>query len=407
MSDRLFQLEQEIKRRKQQAQAGFSEAASYEEEDDLQNNRFLALQQSLTSSQFGYGLEFGLETNGEEDDQQTNQYNQYNGLAQRFSEAKVGPITISFTPRTGGAPIQLAFKEMTDPELTTEFQTVCTRHNGVQSRTSMLTNLPNRAASNFTWGGVACHILYDPADRNFDLKKERLKIALEAFQGQAGFALPQNQLNVYCVTAGTSAYSNMSVGFVYKDPANQPDQLRVTLILGDSIGVATGTRLLCDDVYDYYKPTFTVDASKRRALTAVYHEFGHIFHQLQSPSHYFGLANLVQVVNADDPGYAGHANYNTFPTNPSFAALNGFLNAIKEYGRTVSQYASSHPNEFIAETFSGLMMGVPIDANTRLAYQALGGPIPTAGMVHVRTGQNWLKRKVLYPIATAIKSIGE
>lgn len=60
MRDSLFQLEQEIQRRKQQAQAGFSAAASFEAEDELQNNRLLALQQSLMEYQAGNGLELGL-----------------------------------------------------------------------------------------------------------------------------------------------------------------------------------------------------------------------------------------------------------------------------------------------------------------------------------------------------------
>jgi hypothetical protein len=64
MVDRLFQLEQEIARHKQRSQPGFSESASYEEDGNPQNNRLLALQQSVTSSQFGYGLEFGLDTDG-------------------------------------------------------------------------------------------------------------------------------------------------------------------------------------------------------------------------------------------------------------------------------------------------------------------------------------------------------
>lgn len=68
MSDRLFSLKQQIERCKQKAQAGFSEATSYEKDDNLQDNRLLALQQSLNSSQFGYGLEFGLVSGEEEDD---------------------------------------------------------------------------------------------------------------------------------------------------------------------------------------------------------------------------------------------------------------------------------------------------------------------------------------------------
>jgi hypothetical protein len=69
MSDRLFTLAQEIARIRQQCQQGLSEAAAYN--DSPQNNRLLALQQSLTSSEFGYGLEFDLEFDLETDGAQS------------------------------------------------------------------------------------------------------------------------------------------------------------------------------------------------------------------------------------------------------------------------------------------------------------------------------------------------
>jgi hypothetical protein len=77
MSDSLFRLEQEIARIRQQSQLGLSEAAAYD--DSPQNNRLLALQQSLTSFQSGYGLEFGLETNGAQNDRNLTQELQPSG----------------------------------------------------------------------------------------------------------------------------------------------------------------------------------------------------------------------------------------------------------------------------------------------------------------------------------------
>jgi hypothetical protein len=71
MSDRLFTLAQEVARIRQQCQQGLSESAAYD--DNPQNNRLLALQQSLTSSDFGYGLEFGLATDGAEIDRHLTQ----------------------------------------------------------------------------------------------------------------------------------------------------------------------------------------------------------------------------------------------------------------------------------------------------------------------------------------------
>lgn len=162
-----------------------------------------------------------------------------------------------------GGQASLRFIERDGARLTQEFQTGCTRFNGVESRTQAVRTLVDREESTSVIHGVTCRFVCDPRDADLAFKKKLLKSALKTIEGQASLALPDNEMTVYCLSSKTiplTASSNMSVGFVYKDPASQPNKLRVALILGDSIGTKTATRLLCDDVHDYYQPTFTCSA---------------------------------------------------------------------------------------------------------------------------------------------------
>ena len=87
--------------------------------------------------------------------------------------------------------------------------------------------------------------------------------------------------------------------------------------------------------------------------------------------------------------------------------MNAFLDAVKKLGRKVSSYAATHPNEFVAETFSALLLGVPLDQDVLDAYASLGGPAIPDGTAHVRKGQNWVKRNILYPVTSAVLSMGD
>ena len=99
--------------------------------------------------------------------------------------------------------------------------------------------------------------------------------------------------------------------------------------------------------------------------------------------------------------------YSHFPMAPSIQNMKDFCDKVTSIARGVSGYASSHPCEFIAEVFSGLMMGVPYSQDILNAYAACGGPQLDAGMAHVRTCQNWFKKNILYPVSKPIFSIGD
>lgn len=127
-------------------------------------------------------------------------------------------------------------------------------------------------------------------------------------------------------------------------------------------------RVIADRIFDYYKSARTVDEKAKCSLNQALHELGHIVHQLTAPDDYW--------LNADVAG--GKNPIANFQRQNEFAA-------IRDRGlRFVSQYAGTDAkslNEFVAEVFSGLLMGIPwdkIDSSGKLmtTYVSLGGPIP-------------------------------
>lgn len=128
-------------------------------------------------------------------------------------------------------------------------------------------------------------------------------------------------------------------------------------------------RVLADRIYDYYKLTWTVNAATECALAQTLHELGHIIHQLKSPDDYWLNADVAE---GKEP-------------NAKLKRQAEF-DSIKKYGHGfVSQYAGTDAkslNEYVAEVFAGIMMGIPwdtIDPSKKLMqiYEKLGGPIPT------------------------------
>lgn len=251
--------------------------------------------------------------------------------------------------------------------------------------------------------GINVRIVAVRNDPDFDVKVRSVEAALESFRGKPAFALPQKKLELYLHVA-----DQVCLGYVLQRPGHMSPIVAIALGWGAVRG--NGNPMMPDLVYDYYKPTFSVNAKKKRVLTAVYHEFGHVFHQIHNPSHYYALGQAPLLMHKAQSELTGECaeRYSHFTNAPSPAQLQAFVNKINRgVAREVSGYASTHPNEFIAETFAGLMMGVPLSADVVAAYQLLGGVMPAAGMAHVRSGQNWAKKKILYPISKPIFSMGD
>src|SRR5262245_24790134 len=117
-------------------------------------------------------------------------------------------------------------------------------------------------------------------------------------------------------------------------------------------------RIISDRFYDYYRGTYVSEEAKC-GLAQVFHEFGHIFHQLQRPNDYFLGA---------DVGYKANQPLVT----PAALARDMLLPSTQTQARAyVSQYAGAGDkalNEYVPEVFAGLMMGVDWTAVALSAY---------------------------------------
>ena len=235
-----------------------------------------------------------------------------------------------------------------------------------------------------TYQGISYTLYRDAGESavHFAFKKARLKEAIDKLQ-QAGIMFANadvHRFQVICYSNGPSR------GVVCIEAgAALPS---VVLMLGDRIcqhvttqfppppvvaGGYTGNpkRIISDRLYDYYRGTYQSEEAKC-GLAQVFHEFGHIFHQLQRPTDYF-LASDV-------------ANKAAQPLATPQAVQRDMLlpNTRTQAHTYVSEYAGDGDrtlNEYVAEVFSGLMMGVDWTAvdptlGAYNAYLAIGGPTP-------------------------------
>ena len=224
--------------------------------------------------------------------------------------------------------------------------------------------------------------------------KEKTKILHAAIEGmqKSGVMFANSEVKEFKVVLyGDNGYmgKQASRGVVWYDSASEPKP-SVMLQLGSRIcyhirstdsaspsqggaagGKCTPARVVADRFYDYYKKTFRVKASDRCAVAQAYHELGHIFHQLTAADAYLVGADVFrgQVKTVDNGGQWSTRHKNVDAKKDTIATVARLA---------VSQYADTGgTNEFVAEVFSGMMMGVPwdsIDANVMKYYNALSGP---------------------------------
>jgi hypothetical protein len=233
------------------------------------------------------------------------------------------------------------------------------------------------------------YILYRVAGESavhFAFKKARLKEAIGQLQ-QAGIMFQNadvHRFHVICYPNG------LSRGVVCFEAANALPT--VVLQLGNRIcehlttqGAPPGfappppvtvggwtmspPRILSDRFYDYYRGTY-VSEEARCGLAQVFHEFGHIFHQLQRPYDYLLCA---------DVGFKATQPLATDEARQRDMLLPNTRTQARTY---VSQYAGHGDKvlvEYVPEVFAGLMMGVDWRAvdptlGAYNAYLAIGGP---------------------------------
>jgi hypothetical protein len=252
---------------------------------------------------------------------------------------------------------------------------------------SAIANAGTTQSWNKAYQGVN-YTLYRAAGESavhFAFKKARLKDAIGQLQ-QAGIMFVNTDVHRFHVIC----YNDFSRGVVCFEAGNA--RPTVVLMLGSRLcehvttqGAPPGyappppvtvggwtslpSRILSDRFYDYYKGTYHSEEA-RCGLAQVFHEFGHIFHQLHRPNDYFLGA---------DVGYKAMVPLAT----PEALARDMLLPNTRTQGRTyVSQYADDGDrtlNEYVPEVFCGLMMGVDWNAvdptyGVYNKYLAIGGP---------------------------------
>lgn len=203
-------------------------------------------------------------------------------------------------------------------------------------------------------------------------KKEQLKAALALIKGLPGLALPE-EIEVFIHHCAQPCLG-------YLAPLTSTT-VRALLILGNGV-TQTRTTLVSTLVRDEAGGADSVPARQKQILTAIVHELGHVLHQISSLPRYSALGDLMLLKSKAESEltgeYAGRL-LRSFPRRPSAADMDAFVKATLALASQVSQYAASHPNEFVAETFSGLVMGYRYSDEVMAAYHALGGPAVTPG----------------------------
>lgn len=243
----------------------------------------------------------------------------------------------------------------------------------------------SQAVQNVNIHGLTCDIYRAPGETtpHYSLKWRLLNKAILKLQ-QAGIMFQNGDVHEFKVGMYNTGPSR---GVVYWDQNAQATHPTVVLMLGDRITehvthqldpnphdatdkpVAGGKCLspprgLFDRFYDYYRGK--QPSKKRRCgLNQVFHEFGHIFHQLEHPQDYFRCADLAKTP------------YKALDANQKI--LQDFV--YRHGSDFVSQYAAKNPAEYVAEVFGGIMMGIDwnvIDPQQDVTtlYTHLGGPTP-------------------------------
>jgi|GEM_PF-6037703 len=240
-----------------------------------------------------------------------------------------------------------------------------------------------------TLHGVTCSIYQDPNGNpeKASRKKTLLGLSIKALQ-RAGIMFTNADVQAFRVGFYSTGVSR---GVVYSTGLGVAPT--VVLMLGKRItehvisqhhthaagGLGNPPRIVADRLHDYYKGrtwdytrATAISAAQMCELAQAFHEFGHIFHQLHDAREFF--------LNGDV------AMNNMIPLGAVARSIE--IPALSTCGRThISQYCGANDgnslNEFVAEVFSGIMMGVDWNAvdptgGVMTHYRAMGGPaVPT------------------------------
>ena len=131
-------------------------------------------------------------------------------------------------------------------------------------------------------------------------------------------------------------------------------------------GMARPARTVADRFFDYYKTAKTVNQNERCILAQAFHEFGHIFHQLLAPNQFHLHGEIAQ-------GRSGGSQSSFLPA----AKARGTQHVSQYSGEQLGGAQPRYLNEYVAEVFCGMMMGVhwdKVSPDVMKTYRDLAGP---------------------------------
>ena len=226
------------------------------------------------------------------------------------------------------------------------------------------------------YGGVKCKIHVASDDPDKDVKLSAVSEAIDRCISVAGLSFPRSTVEFYI-----HGQNQACLGYILP---MMPEN-KFCIILGTGV-MRTKVQLVSTIIKESSKEG-PQRAQQLCATTAVIHELGHCFHQLLNPSQYYCVSQACILKGKAGSELSGEYRERwALLCQASTKDMEDFTKAAKSFGAEVSKYASTHPNEFVAECFAGQVMGLTYGEDVMSAYATLGGP-PVRGVAAVGKGR--------------------
>ena len=273
------------------------------------------------------------------------------------------PILIEL--KTAQPPITIAYRNLSDPELTTKRREM--RTTVFATRLNAFDQYPTRLEYWRFTHSVRTIAIEVQIHRNFEYAQEikrNMQLIIERllFRNMLGFLTTslEQQLTLYL-----DGYRPGGAAYVVCDDTRT--DCRIKIFLPSNIMKRTDI-LACQLIAQGAHGESQWD---RMIRGYILHEMGHVFHQIMMPSYYHGCSDCIDCRGGMIP--ALQPFFSHVPTKNQLERFT-YANGLSVYSHEMSVYGCTNPLEFVAETFSGILMGLPFSDALIDQYRALGGP---------------------------------